>query len=70
MLAGVLEGFGLTTEKACLDGATSDFDEFDGAVQLLEKKTMDDMKKGIEQLATAAREIPSLVQTCARERLL
>jgi hypothetical protein len=64
VLAGVLEGFGLTTEKACLDGATSDFDEFDAAVQLLEKKDMDDMKKGLEQLATAAQEIPSLVQTC------
>merc|ERR1711959_639592 len=64
VLAGVLEGFGLTTAEGCLDGATSDFDEFDAAVQLLEKKDVDDMGKGIEQLATAAREIPSLVQTC------
>merc|ERR1719253_317420 len=64
VLSGVMEGFGLTVEKECLDGAKSDFDGFETAIQLLEKKDAEDMKKGIQQLATAAQEIPSLLQTC------
>merc|ERR1719359_1551234 len=64
VLAGVMEGFGMTVEKECLDGGKSEFDAFDAAIVLLEKKDVEDMKKGIQQLATAAQEIPSLLQTC------
>merc|ERR1711998_434594 len=59
-----MEGFGLSVEKECLDDAKSEFKAFDAAIVLLEKKDVDDMKKGIQQLATAAQEIPSLIQTC------
>merc|ERR1711959_304611 len=56
VLAGVMEGFGLSVEKECLDGGKSEFDAFDAAIVLLEKKDVEDMKKGIQQLATAAQE--------------
>merc|ERR1719326_2531692 len=44
--------------------AKSEFDAFDSAVVSLKKKDAEDMKKGIQQLATAAEEIPSLIRTC------
>ena len=64
-----MEGFGLSVEKECLADAKSEFDAFDSAVVSLKKKDAEDMKKGIQQLATAAQELPSLIQTCAGKRI-